>query len=161
MIYVKYTDKDNPSDWAICQHQIGATIETHIIDSAGNTHPYKIPLDLKEDSHDYHIEYLTKEEVEQEIDQFKLEEEEVEQEIDILKLEETTMMYIKYTCKNSASDWFVTAYQKDDKDEIHVLDSCGNAIPERMSEDIRVDTNYWKIEYLTQEEFDLLKLELL
>lgn len=73
MIYIKYTNKSDLSFWFICAPNKWGKEETHILDCYGNTYQYYRNVNLAEDKKYWKIDYLTQEEVEQEIDLLKLE----------------------------------------------------------------------------------------
>lgn len=69
MIYIKYIWKDDPTEWTIWAHKKGSKINTHILDSDGDTYPYQEELNLAADKQYFKIKYLTP----KEIDLLKLE----------------------------------------------------------------------------------------
>lgn len=63
MIYIKYSYKNDPTHWDICAHEKGSKEESLLIDSRGNTYPYKYTFNLKFRKKYYDIKYLTKKQV--------------------------------------------------------------------------------------------------
>lgn len=73
MIYIKYTDKDDPTGWVIYAHKKGSKTETKLLNAGGDISQYTTTFNLKNRKKNWHITYLTKEEVERQIDFRKLE----------------------------------------------------------------------------------------
>lgn len=69
MIYVKYTDINDPTVWSIWAHKKDEKIETLILNSNGDTYPHKTALDYTQDRKEFIIKYLA----EKEVDLLKLE----------------------------------------------------------------------------------------
>lgn len=71
------------------------------------------------------------------------------------------MIYIKYTNRNYPSSWSIWAHKRGSKEETRVLSSYGDTYPRHDSLNLKIDRGTHIIKYLTKEEVDLLKLELL
>lgn len=71
------------------------------------------------------------------------------------------MIYIKYTKKDNSSHWAIYAHEKGSKEETRVLNSLGETYPRRTTLNIPYYSQSNYIEYITEEQVDLLKLELL
>lgn len=71
------------------------------------------------------------------------------------------MIYIKYSWKDAPSDWAIYKHQKGDTKEFLVLTSNEGRYLPISDFDLKNTKEYWNITYLTEEEVDLIKLELL
>lgn len=71
------------------------------------------------------------------------------------------MTYIKYTWKDDPTKWAVWAHEKSSKEETMIVNWAGNTYPYKKAIKLKFFKRYHKITYLTDEEVDLLKLELL
>lgn len=71
------------------------------------------------------------------------------------------MIYIKYSYKNDPSCWSIYSYQEDEKVERHILSSDGNTETSEWPLSTTTDVEFYKIDYLTEAEVDLIKLEML
>lgn len=71
------------------------------------------------------------------------------------------MIYIKYTWQTNPNRWFIYAHMKDSKMQTEILNSYRKTNPYTIPLNLQEDKKYWKIDYLTEAEVDLIKLELL
>lgn len=71
------------------------------------------------------------------------------------------MIYVKYINKDDPSYWYIYAHEKGAKTQIQIVDWQGSTNLHIWFFNLKEHKKYFKIKYLTKEQVDLLKLELL